>query len=309
MTETAAATSIPEPTLETVGTESPWQRFWSEFAESRLALLGLGLLVLIVVVAIAAPLISPQNPYDLAQLDVMDSKLPPGEAAANGGHYWLGTDDQGRDMLSGIFYGLRISLSVGVASTLFALVFGLIVGLAAAYLGGWVDAVIMRIVDIQLSFPAILIALVLLAVLGQGVDKVIIALVTVQWAYYARTVRSSALVERNKEYIEAAQVLALSRPRIVLRHLLPNCLPPLIVVATIQVAHAINLEAALSFLGLGLPITEPSLGLLISNGFQYLLSGKYWISFYPGLALLTTIVAINLVADQLRDVLNPRLKR
>ena len=178
------------------------------------------------------------------------------------------------------------------ASTLFALGIGLVFGLAAAYFGGWVDALIMRIVDIQLSFPAIL-----------------IALVTVQWAYYARTVRSSALVERNKEYIEAAQVLALSRPRIVFRHLLPNCLPPLIVVATIQVAHAINLEAALSFLGLGLPITEPSLGLLISNGFQYLLSGKYWISFYPGLALLTTIVAINLVADQLRDVLNPRLKR
>ena len=227
----------------------------------------------------------------------------------SGRHYWLGTDDQGRDMLSGIFYGLRISLGVGVASTVLALAIGLVFGLAAAYFGGWVDALIMRIVDIQLSFPAILIALVLLAVLGQGIDKVIIALVTVQWAYYARTVRSSALVERNKEYVEAAQVLALSRPRIVFRHLLPNCLPPLIVVATIQVAHAINLEAALSFLGLGLPITEPSLGLLISNGFQYLLSGKYWISFYPGLALLLSILAINLVADQLRDVLNPRLRK
>jgi len=169
--------------------------------------------------------------------------------------------------------------------------------------------VIMRIADIQLSFPSILIALVLLAMLGQGVGKIIVALVTVQWAYYARTVRSSAMVERQKEYIEAAQVLALSRPRIVFRHLLPNCLPPLIVVATVQVAHAIQLEAALSFLGLGLPITEPSIGLLISNGFQYLLSGKYWISFYPGLALLATIVAINLVADQLRDILNPRLKK
>jgi peptide/nickel transport system permease protein len=289
--------------------ESPWRRFWSEFAESRLALLGLGLLVVIVLIAIAAPIISPQNPYDLAQLDVMDSKLAPGETSTDGKRYWLGTDDQGRDMLSGIFYGMRISLGVGVISTLFALGIGLVFGLAAAYFGGWVDALIMRIVDIQLSFPAILIALVLLAVLGQGVDKVVIALVTVQWAYYARTVRSSALVERHKEYMEAAQVLALSRPRIVFRHLLPNCLPPLIVVATIQVAHAINLEAALSFLGLGLPITEPSLGLLISNGFQYLLSGKYWISFYPGVALLLTIVAINLVADQLRDVLNPRLKR
>jgi peptide/nickel transport system permease protein len=302
--EVAVTTAAAE-----VVVESPWRRFWSEFAESRLALLGLGMLGVILLIAVAAPLISPQNPYDLAQLDVMDSKLAPGEASTDGKRYWLGTDDQGRDMLSGIFYGLRISLGVGVASTIFALAIGLVLGLAAAYFGGWVDALIMRVVDIQLSFPAILIALVLLAVLGQGVDKVIIALITVQWAYYARTVRSAALVERHKEYVEAAQVLALSKPRIVFRHLLPNCMPPLIVVATIQVAHAINLEAALSFLGLGLPITEPSLGLLISNGFQYLLSGKYWISFYPGVALLATIVAINLVADQLRDVLNPRLKR
>jgi peptide/nickel transport system permease protein len=290
--------------------ESPWKRFAAEFAESRLALLGLALLVTIALVAILAPVISPQNPYDLAQLDVMDSKLAPGEkSSATGTPYWLGTDDQGRDMLSGILYGLRISLGVGLASVVFALGIGVLLGLAAAYFGGWVDTAIMRIVDIQLSFPAILIALILLAVLGQGVDKIIVALVAVQWAYYARTVRSSALVERQKEYIEAAQVLALSQPRIVLRHLLPNCLPPLIVVATVQVAHAIALEATLSFLGLGLPITEPSMGLLIANGFQYLLSGKYWISFYPGLALLLTIVSINLVADQLRDILNPRLKK
>jgi peptide/nickel transport system permease protein len=290
--------------------ESPLRRLAAEFAESKLALAGLAMLLTIIALAIAAPVISPQNPYDLAQLDVLDSKLAPGEPSSTTGKpYWLGTDDQGRDMLSGIFYGIRISLMVGVTSTLIALAVGLATGLAAAYFGGKVDAVIMRVADIQLSFPAILIALVLLAVLGQGAGKIIVALVTVQWAYYARTVRSAALVERQKEYIEAAQVLALSRPRIVLRHLLPNCLPPLIVVATVQVAHAIQLEAALSFLGLGLPITEPSIGLLIANGFQYLLSGKYWISFYPGLALLLTIMAINLVADQLRDILNPRLKR
>jgi peptide/nickel transport system permease protein len=293
-----------------VPAESPLRRFAAEFAESRLALLGLALLVVITLLALAAPWVSPQNPYDLAQLDVMDSKLAPGEVSATTGKpYWLGTDDQGRDMLSGIFYGIRISLFVGVSATVAALAIGLVIGLAAAYFGGAVDAIVMRIADIQLSFPAILIALVLLAMLGQGVDKIIIALVAVQWAYYARTVRSAALVERRKEYMEAAQVLALSRTRIVFRHLLPNCLPPLIVVATVQVAHAIQLEAALSFLGLGLPITEPSIGLLISNGFQYLLSGKYWISFYPGVALLLTIVAINLVADQLRDILNPRLKR
>ena len=304
------ATEAASAPAESAAVESPWRRFSAEFAESKLALIGLAMLLAIVVVALAAPVISPQNPYDLSQLDVLDSKLPPGEhSSTTGKPYLLGTDDQGRDMLSGIFYGIRISLFVGVTSTVIALAIGLAMGLAAAYFGGWVDAIIMRIADIQLSFPAILIALVLLAVLGQGVDKIIFSLVTVQWAYYARTVRSSALVERQKEYIEAAQVLALSRLRIVLRHLLPNCLPPLIVVATVQVAHAIQLEAALSFLGLGLPITEPSIGLLISNGFQYLLSGKYWISFYPGLALLVTIMAINLVADQLRDILNPRLKR
>jgi peptide/nickel transport system permease protein len=305
------AVETPQEPAAPAAREQPlWRRFAAEFAESRLALVGLAMLVVVVTIALTAPWISPQNPYDLAQLDVMDSKLPPGEnSSTTGKPYWLGTDDQGRDMLSGIFYGLRISLVVGVTSTVIALAIGLALGLAAAYFGGKTDAIIMRIADIQLSFPAILIALVLLAVLGQGVDKIIVALVTVQWAYYARTVRSAALVERQKEYIEAARVLALSRPRIVLRHLLPNCLPPLIVVATVQVAHAIQLEAALSFLGLGLPITEPSIGLLISNGFQYLLSGKYWISFYPGVALLATIVAINLVADQLRDILNPRLKK
>jgi peptide/nickel transport system permease protein len=289
--------------------DSPFRRFAAEFAESRLALFGLVLLACIAAIALLAPWISPQNPYDLAQLDVLDSRLEPGSASPLGKTYWLGTDDQGRDMLSGIFYGLRISLMVGVSSTVIALALGLAFGLVAAYAGGWVDTVIMRVVDIQLSFPAILIALVLLAVLGQGVGKIIFALITVQWAYYARTVRSAALVERQKEYIEAARVLALPPSRILVRHLLPNCIPPLIVVATVQVAHAITLEATLSFLGLGLPITEPSLGLLIANGFQYLMSGKYWISFYPGLALVLTIVAINLVADQLRDVLNPRLKR
>jgi peptide/nickel transport system permease protein len=305
------ATEIPAPeSAQAPLAESPWRRFASEFAQSRIALFGLALLVTIILAAIAAPIISPQNPYDLAQLDVMDSKLAPGEASSSTGKtYWLGTDDQGRDMLSGIFYGLRISLIVGVSSTVIALAIGLALGLAAAYFGGWIDALIMRIADIQLSFPAILLALILVAVLGQGLGKIVAALVTVQWAYYARTVRSSAMVERQKEYVEAARVLALSQPRIVFRHLLPNCLPPLIVVATVQVAHAILLESTLSFLGLGLPITEPSLGLLISNGFQYLLSGKYWISFYPGLALLLSILAINLVADQLRDVLNPRLSR
>jgi peptide/nickel transport system permease protein len=289
--------------------ETPFRRIASDFAGSRIAVFGLAMLGLILLTAIMAPLISPQNPYDLAQLDVVEGRLPPGSVSAGGATFWLGTDDQGRDMLSAIFYGLRISLTVGVASTVLALALGLALGLAAAYFGGRVETLIMRIADIQLSFPAILIALILLAVFGQGMLKIIAALVAVQWAYYARTVRSAALVEKRKEYVEAARCLALAPARIVFRHILPNCLPPLIVVATVQVAAAIALEATLSFLGLGLPITEPSLGLLIANGYQYLLSGKYWISFFPGIALLMTIVSINLVADQLRDVVNPRLQR
>ncbi len=287
---------------------SPLREFAAGYARSRIAVVALVLLVLILGVATCAPLISPQNPYDLAQLDIMDSKLAPGAKSGAGSTFLLGTDDQGRDMLSAIFYGLRISLGVGVFSTVAALALGIVIGLIAAYAGGWTDAIIMRIVDLQLSFPAILIALILLAVTGQGVDKIVIALITVQWAYYARTVRGAALVERRKEYVDAAACLGYSPVRIVLRHIMPNVLPPLIVVATVQVAHAISLEATLSFLGLGMPITSPSLGLLISNGFTHLLSGKYWISFFPGIALLVTIVAINLVGDQLRDVLNPRLK-
>ncbi|MEO6363900.1 MAG: ABC transporter permease [Caldimonas sp.] len=305
--------ALPPPldaaVLEAEPAERPWRRFAARFAESRLAMVGLVLLVLVVAVALLAPVIAPQDPYDLAKLDLMDSRQPPGTKSFGGLTYWLGTDGQGRDMLSAIMFGLRVSLMVGVVSGVIALTIGSIVGVLAAYRGGRFEQIVMRIVDIQLGFPAILVALILLAVLGKGVDKIIIALITVQWAYYARTARSAALVERGKEYIEAARSLGLSAARIVFRHLLPNALPPLIVVATVQVAHAIALEATLSFLGLGLPPTEPSLGLLIANGYEVLMSGKYWISVYPGLALLITILAINLVGDQLRDVLNPRLSR
>lgn len=290
--------------------QSPLTRFAREFADSRLALAGLAMLVAVITIALFAPWIAPQNPYDLGKLDLLDARLPPGERAGSGHMtYLLGTDGQGRDMLSAILYGLRVSLYVGVASGAIALTIGAVLGVLAAYAGGRFEQVLMRIVDIQLGFPAILVALILLAVLGKGVDKIIIALVAVQWAYYARTARSAALVERGKEYVEAARALGLSNARIVLRHLLPNSLPPLIVVGTVQIAHAIALEATLSFLGLGLPTTEPSLGLLIANGYEYLLSGKYWISVYPGIALLATILAINLVGDQLRDVLNPRLAK
>jgi peptide/nickel transport system permease protein len=289
--------------------ETPFQRFAAQFCASRVALAALAVLALLILAGLAAPWIAPQNPYDLAKVTVSDARLAPGERGSAGFVMWLGSDGAGRDMLSAMLYGLRISLGVGVISGIIAFVLGMAIGLSAAYLGGRVDAFIMRVVDIQLSFPAILVALILVAILGRGVDKVVIALILVQWAYYARTVRGSAMVERRKEYIEAAQCLALPATRIVFRHLLPNCLAPMIVVGTLQTAHAISLEATLSFLGVGLPQTEPSLGLLIANGFEYMLSGKYWISFFPGVALLVTIMSINLVGDQLRDVLNPRLER
>ena len=308
-------TPPPDPTAALAATplikapETPFRRFVADFCESQVAVAGFFGFVVVMVIAITSPWISPTNPYDLMQVDILENRLPPGSRRADGMMYWLGTDGQGRDMLSAIFYGLRTSLFVGAMSGVIALLFGMCIGLAAAYFGGRTDTLVMRLVDLQLSFPTILVALMLLAALGQGVGKIIVALVVVQWAYYARTIRGSALVERRKEYIEAATCLGLGHRRIVFRHLLPNCLPPLIVVATVQVAHAIALEATLSFLGLGLPPTEPSLGLLIANGFDYMLSGRYWISFYPGVALLITIVTINLMGDQLRDVLNPRLQK
>lgn len=303
--EDVAAASRGKPAVQT-----PLARFIADFAESRMAMGAFVLLVLTIVLALIAPWIVPQNPYDLAQVDLLDSRLAPGTPSSSGKYtHWLGTDGAGRDLVSAMLYGLRISLAVGVMSGLIAMALGAAIGLVAAYVGGRVESLIMRIVDLQLSFPAILVALMLIAILGKGVDKIIIALVTVQWAYYARTVRGSALVESRKEYVEAARCLGLSNARILFRHILPNCLPPLIVVVTVQTAHAISLEATLSFLGVGLPQTEPSLGLLISNGFEYMLSGDYWISFFPGLVLLLTIVIINLVGDQLRDVLNPRLSR
>ncbi len=289
--------------------ETPFRRFVSDFTDSRIATGAFICFLVIAAIAVFAPWLAPTDPYDLAQVSVLDSNLPPFSENFEGVTFWLGTDGAGRDLLSAIIYGLRISLGVGVSSGLIAMAIGCAVGLTAAYAGGRTDSVIMRIVDIQLSFPAILVALILLAILGKGVDKILIALVTVQWAYYARTVRASALVERSKEYVEAATCLALGHRRIVFRHILPNCLPPMIVVVTLQTAHAISLEATLSFLGVGLPTTEPSLGLLIANGFEYMLSHKYWISIFPGVALLVTIITINLVGDQLRDVLNPRLQK
>lgn len=289
--------------------QTPLGEFLSDFTANPFAVIGLFGLVAVVVCAVFAPAIAPQNPYDLMTLDFMDGNLPPGSEGGMGQVYLLGTDDQGRDVWSSILYGLRTSLAVGAASAFVAFAIGCLVGLIAAYAGGLVDTLIMRLVELQLSFPAILIAMILVAVLGQGTDKIIIALVAVQWAYYARTIRGLALVENGREYIEATHVLGFSHLRIVLRHLLPNCIPPLIVIVTMQVASAIALEATLSFLGIGLPLTEPSLGQQISNGYAYMQSGRYWLSLFPGLALLFTIVSLNLVGDHLRDILNPKTRR
>ncbi|CAN7534975.1 ABC transporter permease [Bosea sp. LjRoot9] len=264
------------------------------------------LLGIMVVLALLAPVIAPQNPHDLGALSVMDNRLAPGEQGMGGFTYWLGSDAQGRDMFSAILYGLRTSLLVGLASTIGALTIGILAGLAAAQFGGAVDAVLMRIVDFMLGFPSILVALVLLASIGRGVDKVILAIVLVQWAQYARLMRAAALVERRKEYIEAAVNFGLPTRHIMLAHLLPNSVGAVLVVASISIASAITLEATLSFLGVGVPVTQPSLGLLIANGFEFLLSGEYWIAVFPGIALVLLIMSLNLVGDRLRRSFNVR---
>lgn len=293
--------------LAVAASETPWQRFARQFFASRVATAALILLGVLIVAALAAPLISPQDPYDLATVSINEAEQAPGALSSDGKiRYVLGTDGAGRDMFSAILYGLRISIGIGIASALVALLLGTCVGLVSAHFGGKVDALIMRLVDMQLSFPTVLVALVLLAALGQGVDKTLLALVIVQWAYFARNVRGCALVERQKEYIEAAIGQGLPASRIMFRHILPNCMAPLVVTATLQMALAITLEATMSFLGIGLPQTKPSLGLLIANGFEYMFSNKYWISVFPGVALVLLVIAINLVGDRLRIVLNPK---
>jgi len=289
--------------------ETPFQRFRSEFCESPAAVAGLIVTVALLLTAILAPWVSPQNPYDLKQVNFMDSELPPGSKGGDGQTHWLGTDANGRDMTSALIYGLRSSFLVAVSSLCMALVLGVLLGLVSAYAGRGMDSFIMRVVDVQMSFPTILVALMLLVVFGRGLDKTIFALTLVQWAYFARNVRASALSERGREYVQAAQLAQIPTFRILWRHILPNCLPPLLVIASVQFASAISIEASLSFLGLGMPVTQPSLGLLISNGFAYLMGGKYWISVFPGVVLVITVFAINLMSDRLRDMFNPRLSR
>ena len=274
-----------------------------EYCEDKFALLGLIIFLILCCFALAPSLFSPQDPYDLAQLFLKNSFLPPGE------HFLLGTDEQGRDILSAIMYGLRISLYVGIASSILSVAFGFALGLISGYYGGWIDTIIMRIADIQLSFPAILIALIIMSLWGAGIDKIIIAITIVTWVDYARTARGVVLSEKEKDYAQSAKALGMSSFGIMFREIMPNVTSPIIVIATVRIANAIMLEATLSFLGMGVPITKPSLGSLISNGYQVLFSGYWWASVFPGIVLMVLIVSINLIGDRTRDIMNPRLKR
>jgi peptide/nickel transport system permease protein len=287
-----------------------WRENWEEFKESRRGIFGAALTLVLILLALLAPVISPQNPYDLTQLYLDRSNLPPTLFKTwTYANFMLGSDSQGRDMYSAILYGLRISLYVGFASTVLSAAFGTMMGLIAGYAGGRTDSFIMRLADIQLSFPAILIALVIMSLWGQGLFNIIMAISIVNWVFYARTARGSTLSEREKDYVDAARATGISPAAIMFREILPNIVAPIIVIGTVRVANAIILESTLSFLGLGVPITEPSLGSLINEGYQVLFSGFWWISVLPGLALMSIVLGINLFGDRLRDVLNPRLKR
>ncbi|PND18440.1 peptide ABC transporter permease [Ensifer sp. MMN_5] len=264
------------------------------------------LLASYILLAIAAPAIAPQNPYDPLQIYGWEASSPPGTLGSGGYLYLLGTDGLGRDIVSTILYGLRISLVVSITSAAIAALVGLTAGVSAAYFGKWVDVAIMRLVDLQLSLPTILIALIAIVTLGPGVDRIILALIIAQWATYARIARGVALSEANKPYMDATRLMRLPTSRIIFRHLLPNSIAPAVTLIPIEVGHAVALEATLSFLGLGVPIDKPSLGSAVANGFQYLLTGQYWISLFPGLALFGLIASINLVGEDVRRSLDPR---
>jgi peptide/nickel transport system permease protein len=288
------------------------------FRRSRLTMIAAAVTVLFFAVAIFAPLLAAQNPFDPAQLQLMNSRIPPLWVADGQSPFLLGTDEQGRDVFSAILYGLRISLTVGVLGVVFSGALGIALGLIAGYFGGAVDTLIMRIADVQLTFPAILIALlingVVKSVFGDRLDAMSMLAVLVFaiglsfWVQYARTVRGSVLVEKNKDYVAAAQLIGLPAPVIMLRHVLPKTMGPILVIATINLALAIITEATLSFLGAGMPDTMPSLGTLIRIGNNYLFSGEWWIVAFPGIALAALILSINLLGDWLRDALNPKLR-
>jgi len=299
-----------------------WNRFKKSyflysFKRDPVAIASFAVLMVLVIISLLAPVIAPYNTYDTATFDIMDAEIPPSWMEDGSEMFVLGTDIQGRDLLSTMIFGLRVSLLIGVGAVLFQALVGIIVGLIAGFFGGKLDSFLMRLADIQFSIPYLIVAIFAMAIfkLAFGIGRyedlaeplLIIIIGLSQWPHYARTVRASVLGEKNKEYVEAARVIGINRRQIMFRHILPNTLTPVLVISTIQVANAIMSEAALSFLGLGMPITKPSLGSLIRAGFEYIFSGSWWITFFPGVLLVIVILVILLLGDWLRDVLNPKL--
>ncbi len=299
-----------------------WIRFkdsylFYSFKRDPVAIISFTLFIILLLVGLSAPVIAPYNTYNTSSFDIMDSEIPPAWMDEGNQAFFLGTDIQGRDLFSTMLYGLRTSIIIGIGAVIFQAFLGISIGLIAGYIGGRLDAFLMRIADIQFSFPYLIVAIIASAIfqVAFGVNRyeqlaiplLIIIIGISEWPKYARTVRASVLGEKNKEYVEAARVIGLNRRVIMLRHILPNTLTPVLVISTIQVPQAIMSEAALSFLGLGMPITQPSLGSLIRSGFEYIFSGSWWITFFPGILLVVFILVILLLGDWLRDVLNPRL--
>lgn len=301
---------------------SRWERFKQSdflyyFLRDKVAMSSFAVFLLFVIVAICSPWIAPTNPYDLSSIDIMDAELPPSWMEGGNEHFLLGTDEQGRDIFSTILYGSRLSLTIGFLAVGLQLILGIVIGLSAGYFGGRIDSFLMRFADIQLSFSTMMVAIIVSAIFkasfgGEFFSQYAVVMLVViigvaEWPQYARTVRASVLAEKKKEYVEAARVMGFKAPRIMFRHILPNCLSPILVISTVQVANAIMSEAALSFLGLGLPVDQPSLGSLISIGFTYIFSGAWWITAFPGIVLVLLVLVINLLGDWLRDVFNPKI--
>ncbi|KJF92874.1 ABC transporter permease [Photobacterium angustum] len=306
----------------TLAAPSRWERFKNSdilyyFKKDKVAMVCFAVFLTFATTALFAPFIAPSNPYDLASIDIMDSELPPSWMEDGDENFLLGTDDQGRDILSTMLYGARLSLTIGLLAVALQMTLGIVIGLTAGYYGGRVDSFLMRIADVQLSFSTMMVAIIVSAIFRTALGAetyaqyAVIMLVMIigiaEWPQYARTVRASVLAEKKKEYVEAAKVMGFRAPRIMFRHILPNCLSPILVISTVQVANAIMSEAALSFLGLGLPIDQPSLGSLISIGFKYIFSGAWWITVFPGILLVVLVLVINLLGDWLRDVFNPKI--
>ncbi len=314
MTQTSSALADEAPTMMQRFVKS---HFWHSFKIDRVAQLSFMVFVAYILMALLAPLLAPFDPYDPASIDIMNSELPPSWQEEGESDFWLGTDAQGRDLWSTILYGTRVSLTIGICAVLLQALLGICIGLVAGYVGGKVDSLLMRMADVQLSFSTMMVAIVVLAVfqatfgtqLYQDLAMVMLILVIgiAEWPQYARTVRASVLAEKEKEYVDAARVMGLRAPRIMFRHILPNTLSPILVISTVQVANAIISEAALSFLGLGMPVSQPSLGSLISSGFEFIFSGIWWITVIPGVVLVVLVLVMNLLGDWLRDVLNPKL--